>query len=84
MTMDAGNWTLDRIIRAPGTALEYIKTFQQRERDLLEANNRLLERVRQAEAGRIDEARKRQDWQDSAIYGSKRIAALEAELAKVG
>jgi hypothetical protein len=43
-------WTMDRILTNPGEALDRLRSFAKREQDLLEANNRYLERARNAEA----------------------------------
>lgn len=49
MTMVPAEITLDWVLLNPGTAVEYMKTFRQRERELLTANTEYLERARKAE-----------------------------------
>lgn len=75
------DWNLDRIIIHPGHALEYIKTFQRRERDLLEANNRYLERARTAEAEPVAVKKSVEDYALSVTGG---LAGYFGKVSRVG
>lgn len=44
------DWNIDQVLLAPGCVADIIAHYRRREQDLLEANNRYLERARAAEA----------------------------------
>lgn len=48
------DWNIDQVLLAPGCVAEIIAHYRRREQELLEANNRYLERARAAEAAKAN------------------------------